>query len=636
MKKPNRFQHYYSFFRFSSLLAQQTVLLIFSLLVATSVSSSTDVVGKVLLIKGLVIADSVGKKQTQLVKGSEVYEQDTIQTAKDGYLVIKMTDDTKITLRPNSKMTLDEFNADPGRESVAIGLLKGGLRTITGSIGKISPETFQVNTPTTTIGIRGTDFVARICEDGGSSTQCSNQCGLEESQLSDYQRLASKPGSINGKPVTEQTLSECKPMTGIENGLYLGLYDGKLNVDHNGNEIDIEALTAARVTGSAPECLVDVPNFLALDPYLGRYSENAIDLLKIENDLNELTSRVKKLLDTGFSPEVIYSNEASRGNALYTVVDAAVAADPFREPEFRWIADQVLGGMPDTACGCVNFERKREWKEISYDALEPKTVEEAARVYFEDGFHLSRLIENSSHGLFPVRELIGLFDEQKLWYRVLPVRNHPLPPGVYVSIYEDEEQIIVDGNLGMVLGALNRGDEYMPVIFQYYHEGHIPISRYPEQIASSEVEEILNDDDIWVSPPPDWLSGDFHAYMTIEEIENLAEIPEKEDVEKELWDEIYADLSENGFLLPVILSKDGEWDIEVSNSIERVSVAKELGIPLIPIAIFEPPPFPNHSSSCRRIIREGEYRFPGNAGGPYREASPVPIPPVIPPPPVSP
>ena len=42
------------------------------------------------------------------------------------------------------------------------------------------------------------------------------------------------------------------------------------------------------------------------------------------------------------------------GNA----VDAAVAAYPFREPEFRWIADQVLGGMPDTACGCANFYRR--------------------------------------------------------------------------------------------------------------------------------------------------------------------------------------------------------------------------------------------------------------------------------------
>ena len=424
-------------------------------------------------------------------------------------------------------------------------------------------------------------------------------------------------------------------MTGIENGLYIGLYDGKLNVDNNGNEIDIEALTAARVVDSAPECLVDVPNFLSLDPYLGRYSENAVDILNTGNDLNELTARVKTLLDNGFSPEVIYSHEVSRGNALYTVVDAAVAAAPYREPEFRWIADQALGGMPDTACGCVNFERKREWKEISYDALEPKTIEEASRVYFEDGFHLSRLIENSSHGLFPVRELVELFEEQQLWYRVLPVRNHPLAPGVYVSLYEDEDQVIVDGNLGMVLGALNRGDEYMPVIFQYYPEGHIPINRYPEQITSNEVEEILDDDDIWVSPPPDWLSGDFHAYMTIEEIENFDEIPEKEDIEEELWNEIYADLSENGFLVPVILSKDGDWDIEVSNSVERISVARELEIPLIPVAIFEPPPFPNNATACRRVIREGEYRFPGNAGGPSRVDTPPP-PPVIPPPPVTP
>ena len=127
MKKLNQFQPYRKLFGFHCLLAQQMALVVFSLLVATSVSSSTgEPIGKVLLIKGLVIADSLGTKQAQLVKGSEVFEQDTIKTAKDGYLVIKMVDDTKITFRPNSKMTLDKFNDEPGQESVAIGLLKGG------------------------------------------------------------------------------------------------------------------------------------------------------------------------------------------------------------------------------------------------------------------------------------------------------------------------------------------------------------------------------------------------------------------------------------------------------------------------------------------------------------------------------
>ena len=55
----------------------------------------------------------------------------------------------------------------------------------------------------------------------------------------------------------------------------------------------------------------------------------------------------------------------------------------------------------------------------------------------------------------------------------------------------------------MVLGALARGDEFMPVIFQYYPKGTIPINRYPREIDADDVADVLNDDDLSVSPPPD-------------------------------------------------------------------------------------------------------------------------------------
>ena len=42
-------------------------------------------------------------------------------------------------------------------------LLRGGFRAVTGFISKGSPDAAKVQTATATIGIRGTDFDARLC-----------------------------------------------------------------------------------------------------------------------------------------------------------------------------------------------------------------------------------------------------------------------------------------------------------------------------------------------------------------------------------------------------------------------------------------------------------------------------------------
>ena len=225
---------------------------------------------------------------------------------------------------------------------------------------------------------------------------------------------------------------------------------------------------------------------------------------------------------------------------------------------------------------------------------------------------------------------------QSLWYRILPVRSHPIPPGVFVSLYRDEEEIIVDGNLGLVLEAMERGDELMPVMFQYYEKGTIPINRYPELITADDVNEIFGDLDRKASLPPNWKFGDFHADMTVEEIENLARIPDKEDVDPELWDLIENDLSNNGFLIPTILASESTWDVRLFNSPERVAVAKDLGFPVIPVVLIEPPPHSQTMSLCRKLVRD-HLDDPfllsqlGNAGGPSQQPPPPMEPPPDPP-----
>ena len=172
------------------------------LLIAPAQSLATGIIGSVLLSKGAVVSVSTSGKQTELTKGADVFLNDTIKTFKGSFMVIKMIDDTKLSIRPNSEVTLDIYSEKVGEESATIGLVKGGLRILTGTIGKKNPEAFLLKTPTSTIGIRGTDFIARLCDDNADmGGQCGNSCAIEEQVLRAHKRMSTQPDST---PTTKQ------------------------------------------------------------------------------------------------------------------------------------------------------------------------------------------------------------------------------------------------------------------------------------------------------------------------------------------------------------------------------------------------------------------------------------------------
>jgi hypothetical protein len=61
-------------------------------------------------------------------------------------------------------LVVDEYLYAPRQGKLKLGsrLAKGTLNYVSGSIAKLKPEAVSVNTPTGTIGVRGTQFVARV------------------------------------------------------------------------------------------------------------------------------------------------------------------------------------------------------------------------------------------------------------------------------------------------------------------------------------------------------------------------------------------------------------------------------------------------------------------------------------------
>ena len=175
-------------------LALSTIV-ISALLSSTSDASSS---GTVILAKGVVTATAADKSSRVLAKGASIEEGDIINTAKKSFAVIRMLDNTKLTLKPGTTIAIGKFSVEEGKEEGCINLVKGGLRTVTGLIGKRKPDSFQVDTPIASIGIRGTDFITRIC--------AGDECLVDEQELSfgDYGQTTKSQSSEIAELINQQ------------------------------------------------------------------------------------------------------------------------------------------------------------------------------------------------------------------------------------------------------------------------------------------------------------------------------------------------------------------------------------------------------------------------------------------------
>lgn len=95
------------------------------------------------------------------IAGGPLRTTDRIQTGADSAVAVTLKDGTVLSVGPESVVDLREFtyNATTQDGNVLVNLLRGTLRMATGLIAKLKPEQVKVTTPTTVIGVRGTDFI---------------------------------------------------------------------------------------------------------------------------------------------------------------------------------------------------------------------------------------------------------------------------------------------------------------------------------------------------------------------------------------------------------------------------------------------------------------------------------------------
>ena len=114
---------------------------------------------------GDVSATGADGKQRPIARGTVLESGEMVTTAGNGRAQLRFSDGGYTSLQPDTQFRIDDYRYDgvtDGQEKGFFSLLKGGLRTITGAIGRNNKSTYRVTTSTATIGIRGTEYLAEV------------------------------------------------------------------------------------------------------------------------------------------------------------------------------------------------------------------------------------------------------------------------------------------------------------------------------------------------------------------------------------------------------------------------------------------------------------------------------------------
>ena len=127
---------------------------------ASPVAADASRIGTFKHVEGDTWVGTADARRTP-VPGDGVALAQRVSTGERGAATITLKDGTVITMGPNTTMDLSKFQFDSTTQqgNFLLDLLQGSVRIVTGLLARINPDLFKVQTPTSVVGVRGTDFI---------------------------------------------------------------------------------------------------------------------------------------------------------------------------------------------------------------------------------------------------------------------------------------------------------------------------------------------------------------------------------------------------------------------------------------------------------------------------------------------
>jgi hypothetical protein len=137
---------------------------------ATADACAADAAGVVKTLKGTVHIERAGGVSSVAI-GSQVFSSDRIVTGPESSIGITLRDNTLLSEGSNSILELNKFafNTTTYDGTLNATIKRGSLAVIDGKLAKANPDNVRYNTPTTTLGVRGTEFIIEVGGNGESA-----------------------------------------------------------------------------------------------------------------------------------------------------------------------------------------------------------------------------------------------------------------------------------------------------------------------------------------------------------------------------------------------------------------------------------------------------------------------------------
>ncbi len=251
-------------------------------------------------LRGVVTAGTPSGADRSLREGDRVFIGEKVRASATSEAVLRTLDAGMVALRPGAEFVVQGFKAQGDKsDNMALRLLTGSLRIITGWIGRSNPSAHQIITPSATIGIRGTDHEPFVL-------------------------TTDQPASGSAKPYRAGTYDKVNRGGTLlsAGGQDLSIEPGRVGFSRAESSTQ---RSRALMTLLLPVLLDKVPEFYvpgAFDGELDRFSENADALAEAEMDkkLNPATSAAKA--------------PAAASVAATPAAPVAAATAPSPEPRF--------------------------------------------------------------------------------------------------------------------------------------------------------------------------------------------------------------------------------------------------------------------------------------------------------------
>jgi hypothetical protein len=135
------------------------------LLAAAGTAAAEETIGVVRTTSGDATVTR-GEKTLPAAPGLKILVGDTLGTGPDGSLGVILRDDSSLSIGPGSRLVVRSFQFSPSEEKfdLVARITRGSMAYLSGLIGKLAPEKARFETPTATIGIRGTRFALKVGE----------------------------------------------------------------------------------------------------------------------------------------------------------------------------------------------------------------------------------------------------------------------------------------------------------------------------------------------------------------------------------------------------------------------------------------------------------------------------------------